>query len=65
MKRIVLHLIAIVVLAVPSPAQTQSPLARRSGMYVEAPGGLTKIIGQIAEFKRSGSSFVSHATVRG
>jgi hypothetical protein len=32
-------------------------------MYVEATGGLTKIIGQIAEFRRSGSSFVSHATV--
>ncbi len=63
MKRIVLHLIAIVVLAVPSPAQTQSPLPADPGMYVEAPGGLTKIIGQIAEFKRSGSSFVSHATV--
>jgi hypothetical protein len=63
MKRIVLPFIAIVVLAVPSPAQTQSSLPADPGMYVEAPGGLTKIIGQIAEFKRSGSSFVSHATV--
>lgn len=32
-------------------------------MYVEAGSGLTKIIGQIAEFKRTGSTLVSHATV--
>jgi hypothetical protein len=32
-------------------------------MYVDAEGGPSKIIGQIAEFKRSGSAFVSHATV--
>jgi hypothetical protein len=32
-------------------------------MYVEVPGGLVKIIGQIAEFKRSGSALASHATV--
>jgi hypothetical protein len=31
-------------------------------MYVEASGGLTKIIGQIAEFKRSGSLLVSGVT---
>lgn len=31
-------------------------------MYVEATVGLTKIIGQIAEFKRTGSTLVSHAT---
>jgi hypothetical protein len=31
-------------------------------MYFEAAGSLTKIIGQIAEFKRSGSALVSHAT---
>lgn len=63
MKRIVLPFIAIIWLAVPSSAQTQTPLPSDPGMYVEATGGLTKIIGQIAEFKRSGSSFVSHATV--
>jgi membrane-associated protease RseP (regulator of RpoE activity) len=63
MKRIVLSFIAIVSLAVQSPAQTQAPVPADPGMYVEAAGGLTKIIGQIAEFKRSGSSFVSHATV--
>jgi hypothetical protein len=31
-------------------------------MYLGTPGGFTKIIGQIAEFKRSGSALVSHAT---
>ena len=44
-------------------AQTpQVPLPTEPGMYVEVPGGLTKIIGQIAEFKRSGSRFVYHVT---
>jgi hypothetical protein len=33
------------------------------GMYVEVSGGLTKVIGQIAEFKRSGSLLVSDITV--
>lgn len=40
----------------------QTPLPTDPGMYVEAAGGLNKIIGQIAEFKRSGSALVSHAT---
>jgi PDZ domain len=31
-------------------------------MYVEVSGGLTKVIGQIAEFKRSGSLFVNDIT---
>jgi len=31
-------------------------------MYVECPDGFVKIIGQIAEFRRSGSALVSHAT---
>ena len=62
MKRIVIAL-AVIALTVASLAQTQTPLSTDPGMYVEASGGLTKIIGQIAEFKRSGSSFVSHATV--
>jgi membrane-associated protease RseP (regulator of RpoE activity) len=42
---------------------TKASLPSDPGMYVEAAGGLTKIIGQIAEFKRSGSALVSHATV--
>ena len=46
-----------------SLAQTpQTALPTDPGMYVESTGGLTKIIGQIAEFKRSGSLFVSGAT---
>src|SRR5882672_9468724 len=32
-------------------------------MYVELSGGLTKIMGQIAEFKRSGSLLVSEFTI--
>jgi hypothetical protein len=44
-------------------AQTpQAPLPTEPGMYVEGPGALTKIIGQIAEFKRSGSRLVYHMT---
>lgn len=44
-------------------AQTpQLALPTEPGMYVEVPEGLTKIIGQIAEFKRSGSRFVHGAT---
>lgn len=41
----------------------QTTLPTESGMYVETAGGMTKIIGQIAEFKRSGSALVSHATI--
>jgi membrane-associated protease RseP (regulator of RpoE activity) len=63
MKRIVLPFIALVSLAVPSSTQTQAPLPADPGMYVEAAGGLTKIIGQIVEFRRSGSRLVSNATV--
>ena len=64
MKRIIPFGI-VVALTAASIGQTaaQTPLPTDPGMYVEAAGGLTKIIGQIAEFKRSGSSFVSHATV--
>lgn len=63
MKQIVLPFLGIVALAVPSWAQTQTLLPTDPGMYVEALGGIVKIIGQIAEFKRSGSALVSHATV--
>jgi len=42
----------------PQPALLAEP-----GMYVEASGGLAKIVGQIAEFKRSGSRFANHATI--
>jgi hypothetical protein len=56
-------LLAMILLAVTCPGQTvvvASPA--EPGMYVEVSGGLTKIIGQIAEFKRSGSLLVSDLT---
>lgn len=44
-------------------AQTSQPeLPTEPGMYVEAPDGLTKVIGEIAEFKRTGSLFVHGLT---
>jgi hypothetical protein len=52
------------VLAITSPGQTvvvASPA--EPGMYVEVSGGLTKVIGQIVEFKRSGSLLVSDITI--
>lgn len=63
MKRFVLLFTGLAALAITRPAQSQALLPTDPGMYVEGTGALTKIIGQIAEFKRSGSSFVSHATV--
>jgi hypothetical protein len=61
--RIVLRL-GIAALACASVGQaTQSSLPTDPGMYVEAAGGPIKVIGQIAEFKRSGSALASHATV--
>jgi len=63
-KQFVLRFGIVVVLAGVSLGQTaQTALPTDPGMYFEAAGGLTKIIGQIAEFKRSGSALVSHATV--
>jgi hypothetical protein len=60
--KIVLRL-GILALAASNVGQAQISLPTEPGMYVEATGSLTKIIGQIAEFKRSGSAFASHATV--
>jgi hypothetical protein len=46
-----------------APAQTSQPVfPTEPGMYVDAPEGAVKIIGQIAEFKRSGSLFVYQVT---
>jgi len=50
-------------LVVMSFGQTTFPAPSDPGMYVEESDGLLKIIGQIAEFKRSGSALVSHATI--
>ncbi len=64
MKQIALRFLGIAALVAASLGQTaQTPLPTDPGMYVEAAGGLTKIIGQIAEFKRSGSRLASGATV--
>lgn len=47
-----------------SQGQTvSSPIPAEHGMYVEESGQLRKIIGQIAEFKRSGSLFVNDLTL--
>jgi hypothetical protein len=56
---------AVMLLSALSVSFAQSPqltLPTEPGIYVEAPGGLTKIIGQIAEFKRTGSLFVHGLT---
>jgi hypothetical protein len=42
---------------------SQTTLPTDPGMYVEAAGSFTKIIGQMVEFKRSGSVLVSNATL--
>lgn len=63
MKRIALRFAIVAGLTGSALAQTPQTLPTDPGMYVEASGSLTKIIGQIAEFKRSGSSLASHATV--
>lgn len=62
MKQIVLYfgLLASTGASLSQTAQTALPTDQ--GMYVETAGSLTKIIGQIAEFKRSGSLLVSGVT---
>ncbi len=53
----------IVLVAVAVLGQTpQLALPSEPGMYVETPGEMVKIVGQIAEFKRSGSRFVHGVT---
>lgn len=48
----------------PSYGQTTSqPVPTEHGMYVEDSGQLKKIIGQIAEFKRTGSLLASDLTL--
>jgi hypothetical protein len=48
----------------PSHGQSiSSPIPAEHGMYVEESGQLRKIIGQIAEFRRSGSHFVNDVTL--
>lgn len=45
-----------------TPQSSQATLPTESGMYVATAGGFTKILGQIVEFKRSGSLAVSGLT---
>ena len=60
----IFRLLGMILLAGASLGQTaQTPLPADPGMYVEVAGGFNKIIGQIAEFRRSGSALVSHATI--
>jgi len=55
---------ATILFAVTSHGQTVGTASpAEPGMYVEVSGGLTKVIGQIAEFKRSGSLFVNDVTI--
>ena len=63
MKRIVPFGIVLALTVISLAQTTQTSLSADPGMYVETAGGFTKIIGQIAEFKRSGSALVSHATL--
>ena len=49
--------------ALSSYGQTALPPPSEHGMFVEEPGRLKKIIGQIAEFKRSGSLLVNDLTL--
>jgi PDZ domain len=62
-KEIALGLVLLTLAGVSLGQTAQPVLPTEPGMYIETPGGVTKIIGQIAEFKRSGSALVSHATI--
>jgi hypothetical protein len=57
---VVSHAPAPVASAVPEDAPDSVPT--EAGMYVETAGRLTKILGQIVEFTRTGSLLVSHLT---
>lgn len=57
-------LFGLIMLAVTAMAQsTQDSLPGDPGMYVEEAGTFSKIVGQIVEFKRTGSLLVSGVTV--
>jgi len=56
--------IGLVMLATITMAQSTQGLPVDPGMYVEEAGTFTKIIGQIVQFKRTGSLLVSGVTLR-
>jgi hypothetical protein len=62
-KQLILRL-AIVALSGLGFGRTAQPTSpSEPGMYVEAAGAFTKVIGQIAEFRHTGTTLVSYATV--
>jgi hypothetical protein len=64
MKNFTLGLLFTFVLTHATYGQTTAlPPTSEHGMFVEESGRLIKIIGQIAEFKRSGSLFVNDVTL--
>lgn len=66
MKSSVIRTSVLLCLAIASLAQVESgnaSLPSDPGMYAQIGSGFTKIIGQIAEFTRTGSRLVSHATI--
>jgi membrane-associated protease RseP (regulator of RpoE activity) len=60
---VVVSLFTIASLPVARCSETNSTIPSEPGMYVQAGEGFTKIIGQIAQFTRTGSRFVSGITV--
>ena len=63
MNRALLLLVTAIAAAACFSQTAQPSPATEPGMYVENGGALTKIIGQISEFKRTGSLLVSGVTV--
>lgn len=64
MKQAATTIIAVFLYILASHGQTiSSPVPTEHGMYVSEAGQLRKVIGQIAEFKRSGSLLVNDLTL--
>src|SRR5215831_7644177 len=63
LKRAPIWVFVVLGAAATAIAQRSAPVPDEPGMYVQAGSGFTKIIGQIAQFTRTGSRLVSHATM--
>jgi len=63
LKQRVSYVVAIMLAATALGQTPETPWPTNQGMYVQTADSFTKIIGQIAEFKRSGSLLVSAVTV--